>query len=226
MVLEQFVTSFVLGIFATGAPCILPLYPGFLAYLSGGSKGFQKNVKTHYLGFFVFLGVLTTMILLGLIIASLSVAVGQVVSIVTPLVDVIIVALGILLLMNKNIFANIPKIKIPLMRNPYANSYAYGLLYGPVALPCTGPFLVSIFALSVSAGSFLNSLLLFFIFGLGFGIPLFLLSLLARAKSQWLINKFVQNQKIINRIAGIILIAVGLYDFFINYEFIMLYLFG
>src|SRR5919205_2898196 len=36
--MQTAVTSFVLGLLATTSPCILPLYPGFLAYLSGQTQ--------------------------------------------------------------------------------------------------------------------------------------------------------------------------------------------
>jgi cytochrome c-type biogenesis protein len=110
------------------------------------------------------------------------------------------------------------------MKNSYANAYFYGLLYGPVALPCSGPFLVSIFAISFTVADMLGKLFLFFIFGLGFGLPLFALSLLARAKQQWLIEVVAKNQERINRFAGIILVIVGLYDLYVNWEFLAIYL--
>ncbi|MBI2578850.1 MAG: cytochrome c biogenesis protein CcdA [Candidatus Aenigmarchaeota archaeon] len=218
---SEIITAFFLGMLATAAPCVLPLYPGFLAYLSASGGG---KVKVQYLGFLVFLGVLTMMIVLGLIISLLSVAVGSVISIITPLADIIIILIGILLLMNKNIFASLPKTKNPLMKNPYANAYSYGLLYGPVALPCSGPFLVSIFAISFTAADFFSGLLLFFVFGLGFGVPLFLISLVAKARQQWLIETVTKHQEKMNRIAGSILILVGAYDLYINWQFLTVYL--
>jgi cytochrome c biogenesis protein CcdA len=55
-------TSLFLGLLTTTSPCILPLYPGFLAYLSGQADwGRQK----YFLGLFVLAGVLTMMLALG-----------------------------------------------------------------------------------------------------------------------------------------------------------------
>jgi cytochrome c-type biogenesis protein len=53
---------------------VLPLYPGFLAYLSGGQEGLQNKAGRYFLGFFVLAGVLTMMLTLGGIIALLSVS--------------------------------------------------------------------------------------------------------------------------------------------------------
>ena len=139
------VTSLLLGFLTTTSPCILPLYPGFLAYLgSQGEMGRQK----YFLGLFVLAGVLTMMIALGGMIALLAVPVGRVLLYLIPLADFLILLLGILLLLDHNPFKALPQIQLPVLRHPYGNAYVYGLLYGPIALPCSGPMVVSIFALS------------------------------------------------------------------------------
>ena len=89
--MEAIFTSLTLGLLATTSPCVLPLYPGFLAYISGGQEGLQGRFSRYLLGFFVLVGVLTMMLTLGGIIALLSVSVGQALSIVIPIADLIIV---------------------------------------------------------------------------------------------------------------------------------------
>ena len=79
------------------------------------------------------------MLALGLVIALISVSVGEALSIAIPLADLLIIGLGIMLLLNLNPFKKLPQIKVPLLSNPYANAFVYGLLYGPIALPCSGP---------------------------------------------------------------------------------------
>src|SRR5512144_1244451 len=71
--MEIILTSLSLGLLATTSPCVLPLYPGFLAYLSGGQEGLQNKAGRYFLGFFVLAGVLTMMLVLGGIIALLSI---------------------------------------------------------------------------------------------------------------------------------------------------------
>ncbi len=129
-------TSLLLGLLTTTSPCILPLYPGFLAYLSSQNELGQQK---YFLGFFVLGGVLTMMLALGGLIALLAVPVGSVLVYLIPLADLLILFLGILLLLNRNPFKTLPQIQLPVLRHPYGNAYAYGLLYGPIALPCSGP---------------------------------------------------------------------------------------
>ncbi|HEX7431827.1 MAG TPA: cytochrome c biogenesis protein CcdA, partial [Candidatus Limnocylindrales bacterium] len=57
-------TSFSFGLLATMSPCVLPLYPGFLAYLSG-QAGAETGRLRYFLGVFVLAGVLTAMLILG-----------------------------------------------------------------------------------------------------------------------------------------------------------------
>ena len=182
----------------------------------------SSNIRI--LGVLVFLGVVTMMLVLGFIIAALSISIGSALSIITPLSYLIIIILGILLLFNKNVFEAMPKINMPIISNPYVNAYVYGLLYGPVALPCAGPVAVSVFALSFGVADMLSKISLFFIFGLGFGIPLILLAFLPENNRNWLMDKFNNNYRKLNFIAGIFLVVIGVYELYINYDTIILFL--
>ena len=124
---ESILTSISLGLIATTSPCILPLYPGFLAYISGGQEGLQTRAGRYFLGFFVLAGVLTMMLALGGVIAILSVSIGRALSIVIPLADLLIFTLGVLLLLNINPFKQLPQIQVPVLSHPYINAFIYGL---------------------------------------------------------------------------------------------------
>jgi hypothetical protein len=139
---DSILTSIFLGILATGSPCVLPLYPGFLAYLSGGQQALAGSKGRYLLGFFVLAGVLVMMLALGGLIALLSVSIGSALSIAIPLADVLIVALGVMLIFDRNPFKRLPQIQVPVLSHPYVNAFLYGLLYGPIALPCSGPLVV------------------------------------------------------------------------------------
>ena len=214
------ITSLLLGLLTTTSPCILPLYPGFLAYLSSQSE--IKRQK-YFLGLFVLAGVLTMMLALGGFIALLAVPVGSVLVYLLPLADVLIFILGILLLFNYNLFKALPQIQLPVLRHPYGNAYAYGLLYGPIALPCSGPMVVSIFALSFTVTEAFSQLWAFLWFGLGLGIPLLILSFLSAALQHQLTIFFASHSRGINFIGGLLLIGVAIYDVNKNWELLKLF---
>lgn len=214
------VTSLLLGLLTTTSPCILPLYPGFLAYLSGQREmGRQK----YFLGLFVLAGVLTMMLVLGGVIALLAVPVGSVLVYLLPLADLLILILGTLLLLDRNPFKAMPQIQLPVLSHPFGNAYVYGLLYGPIALPCSGPMVVSIFALSFTVGEVFSQLWVFLWFGLGLGVPLLILSLLSGALQRQLTVFFARNSRIVNFIGGVLLVGIAIYDINKNWELMRLF---
>jgi cytochrome c-type biogenesis protein len=174
--------------------------------------------QKYFLGLFVLAGVLTMMLALGGVIALLAVPVGSVLVYLLPLADLLIFILGILLLLNLNPFKTLPQIQLPVLQHPYGNAFVYGLLYGPIALPCSGPMVVSIFALSFTVGEAFSKLWVFLWFGLGLGIPLLVLSLLSGALQRQLTNFFARNSRMVNFIGGLLLIGVVIYDLNKNWE--------
>jgi len=216
------ISSLLLGLLATTSPCVLPLYPGFLAYLSG-QTGIGAGRQRYFLGFFVLAGVLTMMLALGGLIAVLAVSIGRILVYVIPLADILILSLGVLLLLDRNPFKIIPQIRVPVLRHPFLNAYIYGLLYGPLTLPCSGPLVVSIFAVSLTVGEAFSTFWVFLWFGVGFGVPLFILSLLSGALQHRLTVLFARDSRRINAIGGLLLIGIAVYDIAQNWELLRLY---
>jgi cytochrome c-type biogenesis protein len=211
------VTSFALGLLATTSPCILPLYPGFLAYLAGQTK-IEVGRQRYFLGLFVVAGVLSMMLMLGGLITLLAVPIGRVLAYFTPLADLLILLLGLLLLFNHNPFKTLPQLQVPLLRHPFLNAYLYGLLYGPIAMPCSGPLVVSIFALSFTAKEAFDKLWVFLWFGLGFGVLLFILSLLSAGLQFQLTTLFAKYSRTINIVGGLLLVGIAIYDIYLNWD--------
>jgi cytochrome c-type biogenesis protein len=201
--METIITSLTIGLLATTSPCVLPLYPGFLAYISGGQDGLQGKPGRYFLCFFVHAGVL---------------------SFIIPIADAIIIIFGIMLLLNVNPFKKLPQVRVPFLSYPFVNAFVYGLLYGPIALPCSGPLVVSIFALSLTVADALGKLNVFFWFGMGFGIPLLALSFLSGAAQRWITRQFAVRAQLINFLSGLLLLGVGIYDIIINWELIKVFL--
>jgi cytochrome c-type biogenesis protein len=219
--METILTSLSLGFLASASPCILPLYPGFLAYLSGNQAAGSR--ARYFLGVFVLLGVLTMMLILGSLIALLSISIGSALSVFIPLADFLIVGLGILLLVDINPFKRLPQIRMPGITHPFANAFVYGLLYGPIALPCSGPLVVGIFAFSLTASEALAKLSVFLWFGIGFGIPLLVLSLLSGSLQRQITRLFAIHARKVNILGGLLLVGVGLYDLCVNLDLIKAY---
>lgn len=211
--LGSYVEAFILGNGAIlGNVCMLPLYPGLIAFLAGRAGGGQagEGAGGGRLGAVVLAGILSMMLVVGLAVYLLRQSFGAILPALLPAIYLTVIALGGLMLAGRNPFARMATARAPLLRNPDAAAYVYGLLLGPMTLPCTGPLIVSAFVLGAGgAGSLAEGLLYFLCFGLGFGWPLVLLPLAARSAQRRLTGWLAGNHALLGRISGAVLVAIG-----------------
>lgn len=217
----ELVAVFAAGLASAASPCLLPLYPGFLAYLSANAGSLAGRRATGLLGLLVLAGLLTTMIVVGAVLVVVSVPIGRVASFLVPIVDAVLITLGVLLIAGKNPFNRLPGLGVPIVRNPYGQAFVYGAMLGPIALPCAGPFLAAMLAVSVGFGDVVLRLGTFVVFGLGFGLPLVVLSLLAGARQRSIVRFVTSHHRAIEIVSGVVLIAVALWDLRENWDGIL-----
>ncbi len=212
--METLAATFLLGLGTAASPCLLPLYPGFIAYVGGAnaSGAGPRRRWAALLGLAVLAGVLTTMVLVGLALTLLALPFGDVLRWSVPVTTVILVVLGLALLAGRNPFARLAVVQVPVIRQPVAQSYVYGLLVGPVALPCAGPFLVALLAISVGLVDGLARVGSFVVFGLGFGLPLVALAAIGAARGQAVSRVLARHHLAVLRGAGALLIVTALYE--------------
>jgi len=217
--LAHLAPAFTIGLLATLNPCVLPLYPGYLAYLARDSKG-----NMRHLGLMVLAGVMTMMLALGALIAILTSALAQWSSLILqPLGSVIIILMGLFLLLDVNPFAHLSLLSKPTTATgPHIRAFLYGLLFAPTIMPCAGPLVVSIFSLSIGVAGFIEQLLFFTIFGLGFDLPLLVLSFLPKAFSEKMLHQIARHARMIDLISGATLIAFGVWNLRVGWELLSL----
>jgi cytochrome c-type biogenesis protein len=214
-----------LGIGATITPCILPLYPAFLAYLTGattvaasapgGTAVLQRPRLTPIAAAsLVWAGVVIGVAAIGALLAALSVTLGSVLQYLLPLADGLLILLGVLLLLGRNPFARLPQLSPRGLGSagPAAGALLYGLLFAPIALPCSGPFLISIFVYSLSIGDVTEQLVFFLFFGIGFGLPLFVLGAVGQVRGAQLARAMVRWERSLQIVIGLALVAIGTWD--------------
>jgi len=207
---------------SAASPCLLPLYPGFLAYLSANAAALQARRATGILGLIILLGVLTTMLGVAIVLTIVAVPIGPVLGYLVPLTDGLLIVLGILLLAGRNPFERLPGMRTPLVANPYGRAFSYGVLLGPLALPCAGAFALSLVAYSVGLVDAAAKVGVFLAYGLGFGLPLVLLSLLAGARRAEIVRYITSHHRTIEVVGGALLVAVGIGDLIGNLESVRL----
>lgn len=206
-----------LGIGATVTPCILPLYPAFLAYLTGAANG-QRRLPAAAAAALVWAGVVVGMVVIGAAFAALATPLGDFIRVVLPLADGLLILLGALLLLGRNPFARLPQLSpaVAGRSGPAVGAFAYGLLFAPIAVPCSGPILVLIFAYSLTIGELAEQLAFFLAFGIGFGLPLFAIGLLDQLSGARLARAMVRWERPIQVALGAALVAIGIWDLSAN----------
>jgi cytochrome c-type biogenesis protein len=220
------------------SPCILPIIPGFLSYLSSASireatnnagdiRKVQGNNQVVFISkkarvnifintiYFV-LGFSLVFSVLGVILNSiLATSIGtdfqQYLSYVG---GIIIAAFGVNLILSLKITRlNIEKkfTKIPKFKTSYITSFVFGLAFAAGWTPCVGPILGSTFTLAAANPGTAYNLLL--AYSLGLGIP-FLITGAFFSQATGIIKKITKHLKYFNLIMGSILIIVGILIFF------------
>lgn len=212
--LADLAESFVLGVLTPlGAVCVLPLYPGFIAYLSNRASGEAANRRTILLlALYVSAGAIAFMLLLGLLFTTvLQVSLTRVIGIVSPIAFGLLLVISLFLLLDVDIGKLVPRRKIPVARNPWVAALLYGFFFGAIIVPCNPLFIAILFTRSVSVAAFGANVLRFFAFGLGIAAPLLALALLSAAASGVVIGFLARHRSLINRVAGLLMLGISVY---------------
>ncbi|NNM03385.1 MAG: cytochrome C biogenesis protein [Nitrosopumilus sp.] len=206
------------------APCILPMIPAFLAYISGttltelNQKGNSKTIAVNRTNivlnsiFFV-LGFSAVFSILGVIINSvLGSAVGEFVDILNQVGGIIIVCFGVFLLLSTKINKlNMEKKFFPKMNKAsYPMSFVFGLAFAVGWTPCVGPILGTILTLAATTPSVAFNLLL--VYSLGLGIPFIVIGIFY-SRANRVIRSMSKHLKYYNMVLGGFIVILGILVF-------------
>lgn len=208
---ETWAISFLAGLYTPlGAMCVLPLYPGYLAFLAGRAKTGENS--TFSLGLAVTLGVLLAMFSFGLVfVAILKMSTGDVLEILGPAIYGLLAIMSIAMIAGFDISRFFPLVSTPVGKTPYITATLFGAFFGLVALPCNPGSIILLFAISTTTVDFITNFINFVLFGIGMASPLLFLSALSMEKSRTFIRFFTNHHLLINRIAGVLMLMVALY---------------
>jgi cytochrome c-type biogenesis protein len=205
--------AFSAGLLSFLSPCVLPLVPSYVTFITGLS--FEDVTKARRTAL-----VHSLLFILGFTI--IFVALGATATVVGRLLlrhrywvsfvgGALIIVFGLYLLGVLNITAFMRERRVHLAEKPmgYLGTVVVGIAFGAGWSPCLGPILGAILTYTASEANLSRGLLLLFTYSMGLAVP-FLAAALGVERFVELFAKHKAKMVWVNRISGVLLIAVGL----------------
>ena len=210
--MTEFFVAFSAGLLSFLSPCVLPLIPGYISYISGSTLNElldQKSINIFPLFLFT-IGFSVVFIAFGAtatFIGSLILENSYELRIVAGLI-IIIFSLHIMGLINLRFLNYEKKINTKRYSSKFG-SILIGMAFGFGWTPCIGPILGSILALASTEQSLNRGILLLFFYSLGLAIP-FILSGYLIQKFMFFSKNLKSKMNVISKAGGVLLLITGL----------------
>ena len=208
--------AFIAGIVSFLAPCVLPIIPGFLAYLAGSSLTQAATRRKE-----VFLNALFFVLGFSLVFAALGVLLNTVLEAVAYDVQLWLSRIGGALVIIFGLYLT-GLIKISFLERPhtfavhagnrsrYVTSFLFGLAFAAGWMPCVGAALGAILGLAASQPG--SAFVLLLAYALGLGLPFLVIGFFT-AQASAFIEKYQRAFRYITVAFGVILIMLGVLIF-------------
>ena len=207
----EFLIAFGAGLISFLSPCVLPLIPGYISFITGNSlnellESKKINIRPlilFTLGFsFVFIIFGATASYLGQVLLQNS----ETLRIIAGLI-IIIFSLQLIGIININ-FLNFEKKIYTKKNNNIWFSFIIGMAFGFGWTPCIGPILGSILALASTEETIFKAIILLSFYSLGLAIP-FILSGYLMQRFLMFSKNFKKNINLVTKGGGVLLLITG-----------------
>lgn len=207
--------ALIAGLISFASPCVLPLLPGYLGYVSGAfaSKG------RVLLGSFLFvLGFAFLFMTYGVAFGALGDAILSSSSILARLLGVLTIFFGLIFLFSEKFYRSF---KFPFVASTgLVSAPILGFMFGLGWTPCIGPTLGAVQTLALIEASATRGAILSLFYCIGLGAPFIFFALFLERS-----NKFrrylIQRGQVISIIGGLFLVSIGLLQVFGLWEDLM-----
>lgn len=212
------VTAFLAGLISFLSPCVLPLIPGYISFISGislpelqSAEGAAKATRRAFISscWFV-LGFSLVFIALGASATALGALLLQKLAAFRIAAGLVIILFGVHLTGIIRIpFLQYEK-KLEVRQRPLtaAGALLVGAAFGFGWTPCIGPILAGILGLAATQETVGQGMLLLAVYSFGIGLPFLATSLGVQAFFRFF-GKFKRHLRVVEILSGLLLIAVG-----------------
>ena len=205
------------GVLSFLSPCVLPLVPPYLVYMSGvsledltaESTGHRRRVMLSSLLFV--LGFTTVFVLLGATASAFGQVLRQNLSLLSQIAGVLIIIMGLHFMgvFRIGFLMREARYQTEQSNASYVGAYAMGLAFAFGWTPCIGPVLAAILSVAGSTESVGRGMALLAFYSLGLGIP-FMLAAFSIDSFLGFSRKFRRHMVVLERIMGVLLVLTGI----------------
>jgi cytochrome c-type biogenesis protein len=207
------VVAFTAGLLSFLSPCVLPLVPSYVGYLTGMTQpesGVQRRATLAHALLFI-LGFSLVFILLGATATALGRALGYYQVWLQRAGGVLVILFGLFCLGVFNWRWLTRERRLHFERKPvgYLGSALVGMAFAAGWTPCIGPVLGGILGLAASSSDVSRGMLLLAVYSAGLALPFLLAAFAVESFLEWF-QRFRPFLPWVMRISGVMLVAVGL----------------
>ena len=211
-----FLLAFGAGVLSFVSPCVLPVFPAFVSYITGMSYNEVENQKFNARAIFH-----TLFFLIGFSLIYIALGFGtsffggvfiEYGNLIRQIGAILIIVFGLIItgVLKFDFLMKDRKVSFKNRPSGFIGSILIGMAFAAGWTPCNGPIIGAIFAMSATEPS--NALVLMIVYCLGFGVPFFVLSFFV-SKTRWMLkysNAIMKGGGIVMILMGILLYFDGL----------------
>lgn len=208
------------GVLSFLSPCVLPLVPPYLTYMSGasfdqlreaGGTPSRLQLRVAVTSLFFILGFSVVFITLGATATAFGQAFRQALPVLTPIAGVIIIAMGLH-------FIGVYRIGLldrqlrhhgPGVASGPLGGFLLGLAFAVGWTPCIGPVLAAVLSVAASRDTAWEGAGLLGLYSIGLGVPFFLAGI-AIGPFMAFFQGFRKHLRTVERVMGVLLVVTGL----------------
>jgi cytochrome c-type biogenesis protein len=205
--------AFIAGVLSFLSPCVLPLVPSYLGFLTGMTLP-EVSVRRHrvLLHAFLFVGGFSLVfILLGASATALGRALNYYQVWLQRVGGVLIILFGLVCLGAFNFQLFTRERRVQLDRKPvgYLGSALVGMAFAAGWTPCIGPVLGGILGLAATSGDVSRGMMLLAVYSAGLALPFLIAAVAIESFLDWF-QRFRRFLPWVMRVSGVLLVFVGI----------------